>query len=123
MITIYASTNWTLLESFACKMFNVNPLDLLGPSREVELVSARFIVWKALSATRNMSPSEISRKYSRDHSSIIYGIKAAGKGELKEKYVHFIKHFYLEYPKLKIVDKPVDKYVEKPVNTEGTKRG
>lgn len=100
-----SSKKWSDIERFACSCYGIQPLDLLGPSRNHCLVRVRFIVWKALKELKGETLVAIGERYDRDHTSIMYGIFEANKDDLKDEYNLLLTHF----KDIKTVDKPVDK--------------
>jgi len=58
--------------------YHVDPAAILGPTRKVNLVECRRIVWLALSAD-GYAVMAIANAFRRNHSTIAYGIDCAAK--------------------------------------------
>lgn len=58
------------------ELFKVHPRDLTGDYRFQFILVARFALYKAL-RMRGWSYPEIGRKFGRDHSTIINGVRRA----------------------------------------------
>lgn len=65
------------------ELFKIHPRDLLGRYRFDFIMPARFALYKAL-RMRGWSYPEIGRKFDRDHSTVIYGVKRAEYMMLKD---------------------------------------
>lgn len=60
----------------AAQNSGIRAADILGPCREREIAHLRFAVWLALH-TRGFGYAPIARRFGRDHSSIMHGVKRA----------------------------------------------
>lgn len=59
------------------KLHDVEPVEVLGPSRLPELCEARRAIMRELRA-RGWSTPRIGRLLNRDHSTVVHGLRRAG---------------------------------------------
>lgn len=59
------------------KLHDVDPEDIVGPSRTPELCEARFCIMREL-RTKGWSTPRIGRLLNRDHSTVLHGLRRLG---------------------------------------------
>ena len=62
------------VDAEAARAFGVDPFDMAGRSRRAAAVQARQVAWSILRA-RGFSFPAIGRRYARDHTTIIAGLR------------------------------------------------
>lgn len=89
------------LERIICDAAQVNSKELLGPSREKELVDARHAIWLIAHEHIGYSFQQLAKLYNRDRTSVMHGIK-----RLKQTQHHstILKKLAEKHPEVVIPD-------------------
>lgn len=79
------------LESSVCSLYGIDKSDLQSNSRKKSVAQARWIIWRVLYDVLKWGSPGIGRKYNRDHSTVLYGLKQARMSPLADHYKDFME--------------------------------
>lgn len=89
------------IEDIICEAANVTREEVYSHDRHKPLVQARHAIWLLLHEHLNYPYAEIARLYSRDHTTIIHGVKRINKTDI---HLAVIKGIRKVAPELLIPD-------------------
>lgn len=58
-----------------CEIMQVTEKQLLGPGRKAELVRARMYIWLLMRQYTLITQPELGRRFNRDHTTILHGVR------------------------------------------------
>jgi chromosomal replication initiation ATPase DnaA len=73
---VFDRPKWKLLAKEICKKHNLPIDEVLSDRQHRHLVKARQEIWYRIRIDLGMSYPEIGKRFNRDHSTIMHGVKA-----------------------------------------------